>query len=343
MTLADHGRWRAEIEQFHSRIGPRFARAEPRRRARLYLLGLGAGGDRTNGWTMADRAGDVSPDGMQRLLRRADWDVDGVRDDVRQYVIEHLAGSPGVLMVDEIGFAKKGVRSAGVAPQLTSMTGRVENCQVGIFLAYRSHRGHALVDRELYLPRSWTADLLRRRAAGVSDEIAYVTKEEIANIMLSRALAVGVSAAWVTATEPCSRSGLLRRWLRERGQPYATAVRRESTAITGPWSRLSPGYSWARTPIDAAGRRDRAQWLLGRRVEETGELAHYLCYGPPTTRLLDLAQVVDGHRTIHTCLRQAGEAAGLGAYQARHWRAWYAHITLSMVASACLVAARRPE
>ena len=137
----------AELDRVHGRIGARFARSEPRSRAREYLLGLTSGLERKNGWTLAERAGEVSPDGMQRLLRRADWDVDGVRDDLRDYVVEHLGAKDGVLIVNDTGFLKKGTRSAGVQRQYSGTAGRTENCQVGVFLAYASQRGHALIDR----------------------------------------------------------------------------------------------------------------------------------------------------------------------------------------------------
>ena len=156
----------AELDRVHGRIAGRFARAEPRARVREYLSGLVAGLERKNGWTLAERAGEVSPDGMQRLLRQADWDVDGVRDDVRDYVIEQLGDRGGVLIADETGFLKKGTRSAGVQRQYSGTAGRTENCQVGVFLAYASARGHALIDRELYLPQSWTEDRDRCRGGG---------------------------------------------------------------------------------------------------------------------------------------------------------------------------------
>ncbi len=149
-----------ELDLLHARIAGRFARAEPRARVRSYVSGLAAGLERKNGWTLAELAGELSPDGMQRLLRRADWDVDGVRDDVRGYVIERLGDPGGVLIADETGFIKKGTRSAGVQRQYSGTAGRTENCQVGVFLAYASARGHALIDRELYLPRGLLSSAL---------------------------------------------------------------------------------------------------------------------------------------------------------------------------------------
>ena len=237
----------SELDRLHARIAPRFTRSEPRRRARQYLSGLVADLTRKNGWTLAERAGDVSPDGMQRLLRRADWDVDGVRDDVRDYVIEHLGDPGGVLMAGEAGFPKRGTGSAGVARQYSVTSGRIENCQVGVFLAYRSGRGLALIDRELYLPREWTADPVRCRTAGIGSDAAYVTRARIAERMATRALA-------------------------------------------------------------ADDRLDR---------------------------------VTDDRRAIGECLRLARRYAGLDQYQVRDWRAWHAHITLSMAALAGLVVAGR--
>ena len=161
----------AELDRLHERIAGRFARSEPRARVREYVSGLVAGLERKNGWTLAEWAGEVSPDGMQRLLRRADWDVDGVRDDVRDYVVEQLGEPGGVLIADDTGFLKKGTRSAGVQRQYSGTAGRTENCQVGVFLAYASVHGHALIDRELYLPRSWAEDPERCRAAGIPEEV----------------------------------------------------------------------------------------------------------------------------------------------------------------------------
>src|SRR5215471_14493907 len=160
-----------ELDRVHERIAGRFGRAEPRARVREYVSGLVAGVERKNGWTLAEWAGEVSPDGMQRLLRRADWDVDGVRDDVRAYVLEQLGDEDGVLIADDTGFLKKGIRSAGVQRQYSGTAGRTENCQVGVFLAYASVHGHALIDRELYLPRCWAQDPERCRAAGIPQDV----------------------------------------------------------------------------------------------------------------------------------------------------------------------------
>ena len=192
--------------------------------ARAYVRGLLAPLAAKNGWTLAEAAGDKSPDRMQRLLNRAGWDADGIRDDVRGYVVRHLGDADGVLVVDETGFVKKGTRSAGVQRQYSGTAGRVENCQLGVFLAYASPKGRALLDRELYLPKSWTDDRDRCREAGIPDDVQFATKPELARLMLGRALDAGVPAAWVTADEAYGKDGKFRDWLEQRRIGYVVAV-----------------------------------------------------------------------------------------------------------------------
>src|SRR5437660_9638897 len=184
----------AGLDELHERISGRFARAEPRARVREYVSGLVTGLERKNGWTLAEWAGEVSPDGMQRLLRRADWDVDGVRDDIRAYVAEQLGDPGGVLIADDTGFLKKGTRSAGVQRQYSGTAGRTENCQVGVFLAYAGRRGSAFLDRALYLPEDWTGAPDRCEAAGIPAGVAFASKPALARRMLERAFAAGVKA-----------------------------------------------------------------------------------------------------------------------------------------------------
>lgn len=356
----------AELDRVHARIGGRFARSEPRSRAREYLLGLTAGLERKNGWTLAERAGEVSPDGMQRLLRRADWDVDGVRDDLRDYVVEHLGAKDGVLIVDDTGFLKKGTRSAGVQRQYSGTAGRTENCQVGVFLAYASDRGHALIDRELYLPESWTADRERCRAAGVPDGVEFATKPRQAMAMIERALAAGVPFGWVTADEAYGQAKYMRFWLEQHDIAHVVATRVNDTLVTTDlrqvraddlvaglparaWRRLSAGagahgpreYDWARVPLRILWEPGRGHWLLARRsITDPTDIAFYVCYGPRRSTLLDLAWVAGTRWRIEECFQQAKNEAGLDHYQVRSWRAWYAHITLSMLAHAWLAVTR---
>jgi SRSO17 transposase len=302
---------------------------------------------------------------MQRLLRRADWDIGGVRDDVRDYVVEHLGDREGVLIADETGFIKKGTRSAGVQRQYSGTAGRTENCQIGVFLAYASARGHALIDRELYLPASWAGDRDRCAAAGIPEQVEFATKPRLAQAMLARALEAGVPFAWFTADEAYGQAKYLRRWLEERDVAYVMAIRRSDTfpvsgaeqradALIGAlaarsWQRLSAGagahgpreYHWARVAIEAGARPGRGHWLLARRsLSDPDEIAYYACYGPRRARLVDLAWVAGSRWRIEECFQQAKGEAGLDHYQVRSWRAWYAHITLSMLALAWLAASR---
>ena len=170
--------WDARFGELVGRLAPRFGRKDLRRRAEGYLRGLMGRVERKNSWQLAEAAGDATPHGLQRLLGRARWDADAVRDDLRTYVAEQLGEPDGVLIVDETGFLKKGTKSAGVARQYSGTAGRIENCQVGVFLAYRSGRGAAFLDRALYLPKAWAEDRTRRREAGIPDAVAFATKPE---------------------------------------------------------------------------------------------------------------------------------------------------------------------
>jgi SRSO17 transposase len=308
--------WAAELEALCERIAPRFHRVEVRRRAGAFLRGLLAGVERKNSWQLAEQAGAATPDGMQRLLNHARWDPDEVRDDLRGYVAEHLGDPGAVLVVDETGFLKKETKSAGVQRQYSGTAGRIENCQVGVFLAYASRHGHALIDRELYLPESWTNDRPRCREAAIPDAVDFHTKPELARVMLERALEAKIPVAWVTGDEVYGGDGRLRRWLEERDLPHVLAVKRNqalwsmrlrqerAATLAGQlparaWQQLSAGdgakgpriYAWARVPIRPLRAPGRGHWLLVRRRLDNGELAFYVCYGPARTTLAELVRV----------------------------------------------------
>ena len=326
----------AELDQVHERIAGRFARAEPRARVREHVSGLAAGLERKNGWTLAEWTGEVSPDGMQRLLRRADWDVDGVRDDIRGYVVEQLGDPDGVLIADDTGFLKKGTRSAGVQRQYSGTAGRTENCQVGVFLGYASEHGHALIDRELYLPQSWAEEAGRRRAAGIPEDAEFTTKPRQAQAMIARAVAAGVPFAWFTADETYGQAKWLQAWLEERDIWYVMAIRCSDT-LTMPegeqragaliaalpsrsWQKISAGagahgpreYHWARIPVRTGWRPGRGHWLLARRsLSDPAEIAYYACYGPRRSSTADLAWTAGSRWHIEECIQQAKGEAGL--------------------------------
>ena len=360
--------WAAGLEALHARIAGRFARAEPRRRALAYLRGLLGNVTRKNGWQLAEHAGEATPDGMQRLLASADWNPDLVRDDLRAYVVEHLGDPGAVLVVDETGFLKKGTTSVGVQRQYSGTAGKVDNCQVGVFLAYASAKGRAFIDRELYLPERWTEDPERCKAARVPQEIGFGTKPELARLMLERALDAGVPAAWVTADEVYGGSPTLRQWLEGRGLWHVLAVKcTELLAVDGPqgpvrtsaeqlaavvpaeqWVACSAGhgakgrrlYDWARVELAVSAGPGMARWLLVRRSRRDGELAFYACYGPAETSLLGLVRVAGTRWAVEEGFQQAKTEVGLDHYEVRRWPGWYRHITLALLAHAFLVVTR---
>jgi len=183
MIQEDTESWTRELAAVMERIGTRFGRVEPRRRALAYLRGLLSAVERKNGWQLAEAAGDRTPDGVQDFLARAHWQADLVRDDLRAYVVAHLGDGQAVLVLDETGFVKKGDKSCGVQRQYSGTAGRIENCQIGVFLAYASRHGQALIDRALYLPESWAADRPRRAAAGVPETVVFMTKPKLGGAM----------------------------------------------------------------------------------------------------------------------------------------------------------------
>ena len=350
--------WVAGLDDLFALVADRFPRVEPRLQARAYVRGLLAPLAVKNSWTLAEAAGNRTPDKMQRLLNRASWDEGGVRDDVRGYVARHLGDAGGVLIVDETGFVKKGARSAGVQRQYSGTAGRVENCQVAVFLSYASPAGHALIDRELYLPRSWTADPARCAAAGIPAGTAFATKPKLARAMIARALDAGTPAAWVTGDEvygadPGLRADLERR---QTGYVLAVAASRRVTTAAGTrearqiaarlprvaWQRYSAGqgakghryYDWAWVTIDPG--RPGHRWLLIRRSRRTGELAFYRCYCPRHIPLPALVKIAGIRWTTEENFQAGKGLAGLDEHQVRRWASWYRWTTLAMLALAFL-------
>jgi SRSO17 transposase len=364
----DLAAWIAGLDDLFALVAGRFFRVEPRLRARAYVRGLLAPLASKNGWTLAEAAGDATPDGMQRLLNRATWDDGGVRDDVRAYVVRHLGSAGGVLVVDETGFIKKGVKSAGVQRQYSGTAGRVENCQLGVFCAYVTAKGRALIDRELYLPRSWIADRVRCQEAAIPDDTEFATKTELARTMLGRALDAGVPAAWVTADEAYGKDHQFRAWLEARRIGYVVAVasnqaipgsagtsRADVLAAHAPpqaWKRRSCGdgakgprlYDWAAATVpdeDGTAPPGWTRYLLVRRsltrnAKGEPELAYYLCCAPAGTTDEDLIRVAGSRWAAGECFQTAKTETGLDQYQVRRYDAWYRHTTLAMLAHAYL-------
>lgn len=343
MTVPPHGpvamahiaSWHDDLVALQDRIAPRFVRSEVRVRAGRYLAGLLAPLERRNGWQLAEVLGETTPDGVQRLLRTAQWDAEAVRDDLRAYVVEHLGDPEAVLVIDETGFLKKGTKSAGVARQYSGTAGRIENSQIGVFLAYASPQGQAFLDRALYLPKAWIEDAARREAAGIPSDVGFATKGDLAQTMLARAFAADVPAAWVTGDEIYGNDGDLRRWLEAEQRPYVLAVARnhpvwqagrqvriETLGDQIPeegWQRLAVGdgskgprlYDWSCGRLPYLTEDGWGQWLLLRRsVSDPAEMAYYRAFGREDTTLAELAHVAGTRWVIEEGFQRA-KAIGL--------------------------------
>lgn len=358
--------WATELDGIVSRLAPLFARSEPRRHAAAYLRALLGDAERKNSWQAAEYAGLNAPYPFQHFLGRADWDADAARDLLRSYVWENLADPClGVLILDETGFLKKGDKSAGVQRQYSGTAGRIENCQIGVFLAYAGRRGRALIDRDLYLPESWASNAPRREEAGVPQAVTFATKPALGQRMLQRAYAAGVWAKWVTADEVYGNDSKFRHFLESNGQAYVVAVQssqrlwvdfeqRTVKAIADElparaWRRGSAGwgakgprlYDWAWRPFGSVDQRGWQLWLLVRRkTEDPKERAYYLCRGPAGTPRRELIRVAGARWPIEECFERGKGECGLDHYEVRSWVGWYRHVTLSLLALAVLSVVR---
>ncbi|WP_406137196.1 IS701 family transposase [Streptomyces anulatus] len=359
--------WKAELELALARVAGRFGRADLRWRMRDYVRGLLAPVGRKNGWQLAEWAGHRDPAGLQHLLNGARWDADAVRDDVRDYVAERL-GPGGVLIIDDTGFVKKGTTSAGVGRQYTGTSGKIDNCQIGVFAACATSSGRALVDRELYLPKAWTSDPERCRAAKIPDERGFATKWELAREIVRRCLAAGLLAARVTANEAYGQDWNFRRLLEQLGLGYIVAVPKSQQikSLAGcwridqlidetpadAWQRLSCGdgakgprvYDWAAAKLPANIIFDpdpptHRRWVLARRsLSDPTDIAYHLAHAPVGIEIDELARIAGSRWAVEECFQAAKNECGLDEYEVRRYPGWYRHITLAMLAHAFLTA-----
>src|SRR5215831_13387740 len=358
----DLGRWRREFDELMLRVGGRFARVEPRRRMAAFVRGLLAGLPRVNCWSIAEHAGEAGPRGMQRLLSAAAWDEAGVRDDLRGYVLEHFSDPGAVLVADETGDLKKGTATVGTQRQYTGTAGRTENAQVAVYLAYAAPAGCAFIDRALYLPRSWTSDPGRCRAAGVPQGTAFATKPALATEMITRALDAGTPAAWATADEVYGQDPALRAGLARRGLGYVLAMAKSHPVTTAigarpaidlakrlparAWQRVSAGpgakgprwYDWAliEAADPAVTEGTGPHWLLIRRRINDGEYAFYRAHAPRPVPLARLAKVAGSRWKIEDGFAGGKELAALDEHQVRGWASWHRWTILALLAHAFL-------
>jgi SRSO17 transposase len=360
--------WTSLFNDVCERLGPSFARSETRERVQAYLQGLLSPVERKNGWQLAEEAGETTPYGMQYLLNRAVWDSDQVRDQLQAYVREMLAAPNGMFVLDETGFLKKGKKSVGVQRQYSGTAGRIENCQLGVFLTYTSQAGHTLVDRELYLPKSWTQDPQRCREAGVPEEVVFASKPELAARMLWRSLEAGLCAKWVTGDTVYGSHRPLREGLEARKQAYALAVScQEQVEVQGErkrvdriadgfepdqWQRIAVGdgskgpreFDWARIELAQPEQEGWQKWLVVRRSllegEKPADRAYVLVFAPTGTTLAEMATAIGTRWTVEQCFEEGKGEVGLDHYEVRSWQGWYRHMTLCMFAHAFLMVLR---
>src|SRR6266550_1481034 len=364
-TANDVVRWAMELRHLHARMAPYFARPEPRHRSLLYLQGILSDVARKNGWQLAEQAGETRPDGMQRLLSNAVWDEDGVRDELRKYVLERLGTPHAIAAIDETSFPKSGDKSAGVAPQYCGTPKRVENCQVGVFLSYISPLGHTLLDRELYLPRHWVEDRPRCEEAGIPETVRFQTKCELARRMVERLHQAKVAIDWVVADSVYGNNLDLRTWLEDHGYwhvlavatteqigimtpegPQLMTVKQAERLLVKPqdWQRLrvrtgTKGpllFDWACVPILHQWQDDKRHWVLLRRIpSDPTEITYYLVFGPAGTTL----EVMAGAIGARWCIEEEfenGKDLGLDHSEVRSFAGWFRHMTLVLLVLAML-------
>jgi SRSO17 transposase len=365
LDVLDVQGWHCYWAEIAPRIASVFARADARRRALAYLAGLLSPAERKNSWQLAEIRGDPNPYGFQHLLGRADWAPEVLRDRLRTYGTDYLATPDAIGVLDESGFLKKGTHSAGVARQYSGTAGRIENCQIGVFLAYASRQGHTLLDRELYLPQEWLADRDRCQRAAIPEERAFATKPALAQHMLARTCAAGIGLAWVTGDSVYGDNRPLRQWLEQRPQAYVLAVsgketvwrqqcqRPIKTLLTelprAGGERLSAGtgskgprwYDWLPLELRAPPQAEWQRWLLVRRsIADPRELTAYIAFAPASTLLPELVRVAGTRWTVEESIQTAKGEVGLDQYEVRSWRGWYRHMTLAMWAQAFLTVIR---
>src|ERR687883_693145 len=367
--------WAAELREVKARLRPLFAHPSVADSACAFLDGLLGPERRKTGWMRAEAAGDPGPWRQQAVLGRSHWDADALRDLVRDYALQTLAAPEAVLVIDETGFLKQGKVSCGVNRQYTGSAGKVTNCQIGVFAAYVSDKGHAFIDRALYLPQAWADDPARRAAAHVPQEIAFATKPHLARAMVERAIAAGVPFAWVVGDSIYGVSEI-EMALRREGKGYVLGVNSNSQfdswgakpAVAGTaaeiasaldpsaWHRLSAGvgskgerlFDWAYlelADLDAAEYNETLSglWtrgLLIRRNIVDGALAFFTTWCPAGTGRETLVAVEGRRWAIEDGFEMAKNELGLDHNETRSWHGWHRHVSLVMLAFAMLAVVR---
>ncbi len=356
---------RAALEETSARLGKHFANPAARQTAAAYLQSLLSSVERKNSWQLAEAAGFDTPYRFQHLLGRGSWDAEALREEQLGVVLAGLGEKDAVLAIDETGFIKQGKKSVGVKRQYCGASGKLDNCQVGVFLSWQTSKGHALIDRALYLPEEWAGDADRRRAAGVPQEVDFATKPALARRLVERVLAPGARPAWVVADAVYGGDYKLRSALEEAGQSYVLAVTGQQCVWLGfserrvkvvktqvpanAWAEIRVGdgakgprvFDWAALKINHPHGKQWQRFLLLRRSRsETQEITAYLVFGAAETTLEEMARVAARRWSVEESFAQAKGEVGLDQYEVRSWVGWHRHMTLAMTAQALLAITR---
>ena len=351
----------SEMEELAHEIGPCFKTKNSRELAKKYILGLMSDAERKNGWQMSERLGETTPYKIQQFLYRGTWDADEVRNRLYGYVTDKLGCEEGVLVTDETGFLKQGKKSAGVKRQYSGTAGRIENCQIGVFVTYASPKGYTTLDRELYIPQEWVADKERCKAAGIPEELEFRTKPAMALKMIERADAAGVPYKWVSGDCVYGEYYDLRQTLETNGKGYVMAVSGKASVWMGfeqvrisamltslpedGWVQLNVGhgtkgervYDWMMFDINTPSQLPGQRRLMFRKsISKPDEICAYLCYSPEITDLEIFAGVAAIRWTVEMCFAETKGEVGLDHYEVRSYQGWYNHITMVCLAHALL-------
>lgn len=358
VSCSDLRDWSVEFESLTSRVASLFAHPKSRLHSRQYLEGLLAPIERKNGWTIAEHVGEEEPKAMQRFLNLTPWDADDLRDVNLDYAIENLGDPEAVLIADPTGFAKKGKKSAGVQRQYSGTLGRVDNCQIGTFLAYVNSAGdRVLIDRELYIPeKSWFGDPARCAEAAIPASVEFATRPAQVIAMIKRTVQAGLRFRWFTADEEFGQNPGLRDYLENSGTGYVMAIPKttefsdtaDRTVMVKDLPRQLPPNAWQRRACGIGTKGYRVydwaiinsihpdhQYMIRRSIDD-GELAFYHCYNPHREPVGELVRVAGTRWPIEECFQTGKGNVGLDNYQVRLYHAWYRHITLAMLAQTFL-------
>jgi SRSO17 transposase len=352
----------SEFNNLIMRMGKIFASESGFKMAQNYIKGLLSSIERKNGWQMAEYIGAATPYAIQQFLYRGRFSADEIRDKLREYVGEKLGEEGGVLVVDETGFLKQGKKSCGVKRQYSGTAGRIENCQIGVFLTYASIKGHCPIDRRLYIPEEWIKDEGRREGAGIPKTVDFKTKPQMGLEMIQEATMAGIPYAWVTGDCVYGDYRSIRQWLEENEKCYVMNVSGKEyvwknfqqksissilkslpekgwfEASCGDGSKGARVYDWL--IYDEINQPTAIGWkrciLVRRSKTKPGELRAYICFALSETSGQKLVEIAGTRWTVETCFKESKSETGLDQYEVRSYEGWYKHITLACIALALI-------